>query len=81
MLNKLKRVRNVLVNQRASAEVGWLILDEFEHDRLYKPFVTGNEASNSPQLDEENAALQLDPVQQYLVTTMANRKQPGDRHE
>lgn len=42
---------------------------------------TGNEASNSPQLDEENAALQLDPVQQYLVTTMANRKQPGDRHE
>lgn len=38
MQNKLKRVRNVLVNQRASAEVGWLILDEFEHDRLYKPY-------------------------------------------
>ncbi|AMO49822.1 hypothetical protein GA0061071_107214 [Kosakonia oryzendophytica] len=81
MQNKLKRVRNVLVNQRASAEVGWLIQDEFAHDRLYKPFVTSGEASNSPQLDEEHVDLRLDPVQQYLVTTMANRKQPGDGNE
>jgi len=78
MLPKLKRVRNVLMNSRASDDLGWQVLSEFERAREQKPFVAGQPASNHDEAELPQPDLSLDPIQDYLVTTMANRKQASE---
>ncbi len=75
MLPKLKRVRNVLMNDRASDDLGWQVSSEFDRVRQQKPFVAGLPASNNEEAAPPKAAPPLDPLQEYLINTMANRKQ------
>lgn len=75
MLPKLKRVRNVLMNDRASDDLGWEVSSEFDRARQQKPFATGLQASNQEEAALSQEALSLDPLQEYFINTMANRNQ------
>jgi len=85
MQQNLKRVRNVRVNSRTSADLGWQVQDEFERTRLEKPFVPVQvAASNEDAMPRAHREPKLDPLQQYLVARMANRQQVqelAEQHE
>lgn len=84
MQQNLKRVRNVRVNSRTSADLGWQVQDEFERTRLEKPFVPVQVASNEETAPQTHREAKLDPLQQYLVARMANRQQVqelAEQHE
>lgn len=84
MQQNLKRVRNVRVNSRTSADLGWQVQDEFERTRLEKPFVPVQVASNEETAPQTYREAKLDPLQQYLVARMANRQQVqelAEQHE
>ncbi len=78
MLPKLKRVRNVLTNDRAGDDLGWQVSSEFDRARQLKPFVAGHPASNQEEAALLETSLALDLKQEYLIDTMANRKQVID---
>lgn len=71
MLYKQKRVRNVLVNNRTSDDLGWVIMEESERNRWERPGRVMTVINNDESSDETE--LKLDSIQSYLVTTMANR--------
>lgn len=73
MLYKQKRVRNVLVNNRTSDDLGWVIMEECERNRWERPGRVMTVINNDESSDETE--LKLDSIQSYLVTTMANRDQ------